>query len=158
MLIVCCTWQITAERKAAKEVFERCARIEENELKALVAEENMLEEFINVWKTRQSKVVKGSPPYFMIEAQIDQFDLRLDVVSMEKRMYVPMYLKRAEPAKRYPSHVNAEWERLVHDTFRIKKDGTGRLDYVPATKNLKWIYEKQQAKVRFSDFSPHQCP
>ena len=124
MLIVCCTWQIKAEKSAARAKFDVCARIEENERKALVAEENMLEEFKTVWEVRLEKVAKGSPPYFMIQAEIDQYDLRLDVVTMEKRMYVPMYLKRAEPHKPF--------------------------DTTPATNRIKWIYEKEHSKLRFS--------
>jgi len=47
-------------------------------LKALNAEAAMLEDFESHWKIRLSKVARGSPAYFMIQAQIDEFDLRSD--------------------------------------------------------------------------------
>ena len=120
-------------------------------LKALNAEAAMLEEFESHWKIRLSKVAGGSPAYFRIQAQIDEFDLRLDVVSMEKRMYFPMYLRRAPKSKTYPDGVNTMREKLVHDTFAA--DATGRLENLPITKPIKWIYEQQHAKVSYSDFS-----
>ena len=122
-------------------------------LKALNAEQAMLEEMSGHWKIRLGKVAGGSPAYFMIQAQIDQFDLRLDVVSMEKRMYFPMYLRVAPKSKTYPDGVNTTREQFVHDTFAT--DATGVLENIPVKKPIKWIYEQQHAKVSYSDFSAH---
>ena len=120
-------------------------------LKALNAEAAMLEEFESHWKIRLSKVAGGSPAYFRIQAQIDEFDLRLDVVKMEKRMYAPMYLRRAPTSKKNPHGANTR-ERLVYDTF----EEADFLDNIPVTKPIKWIYEQQHAKVSYSDFSAHR--
>lgn len=148
-----CKAQILAERRAAKNKFQVCAEIEENEIKALCVEDSMLNQFIDVWHVRLGKVAKGTPAYFMVQAQIDMYDLRKDVVAMEKRMYTPTYLKRAENIGKYPAHISTHQEKLLYDTFRIRGDGKGgkgddtRLAYDVATKPITWIYKKQFAKV-----------
>ena len=141
-----CAAQIKSERSAAKNKFQVCAAIEENEIMALCVEEGMLNQFIDVWHGRLGKVAKGTPAYFMVQAQIDMYDLRLDVVAMEKRMYTPTYLKRAERVAKYPKEITTDQEKLIHDTFRIKSEGN-RLAYYVATKPVKWIYKQQFAKV-----------
>jgi len=85
----------------------------------------------------------------MVQGNIDEYDLKGDVVAMEKRMYVPTYLKTApkKPPGSYSEEADTEGEKRVEDTFRLNpKSETKRLEYHPERKPLKWIEVKQMAK------------
>ena len=124
-----CQGAIKAERAVAKRIFEEIASIEQYEILALCAEEQLLREFAAVWQEKIKKVPKGSPAYFMVVGQIDMYDLRLDVVAMERRMYIPTYLKP------------------VDEPFSIREGVTPMaLSYRPVKRDIDWIFRKQMAK------------
>jgi len=145
---MCGTLQIKAERSVAKKYFEMEANTEQKEILALMAEEQILNEFQDTWQNKLGKCAKGTPAFAMVQGNIDMYDLKLDVVAMEKRLYVPMFLKKAKPRNDYSGANLSVLDKQIQDTFRLKPNSEQmKLDYYPETKPIKWIYIQQFAKV-----------
>jgi hypothetical protein len=125
-----CMAQVRAERAVAKRMMLQLSEFEKSEILALVAEQRLLAEFSDVWRAKIKVVPKGSPAHAMVTSQIDLYDLRQDVVSMEMRMYEPTFLKPAA------------------NTFSVREGVTPlTLDYYPQNRDIEWVFRKQFAKV-----------
>jgi hypothetical protein len=83
-------------------------------------EGNLLEQFQAVWKGKLQKVPAGSPAASAVQAQIDGYAQKIDVVKMERRMFAPKFNRLPAP----PAGVSAE-----DFTFKYRKVQQG-LDLV----------------------------
>lgn len=145
------TWQIKMEKITTFGMFTEIGKLEEAQILALVAEENVLKDFQSVWEKKISTLAMGTPARGMAQNCIDEYDLRLDVVSMEKKMYVPTYIQRAPRAKDNP-HPHGK-DAALFDTFHLRPTPPGAqaklaLSWRSEPKHIKWIEIKQPAKVK----------